>query len=76
MKSTIDQNIDIGYLKITSIKNAGVLQIGTSGIVKPKKGVFPVGPTSPLFLGAPAPHVPLRRDSSSGAGQNISIRNE
>jgi hypothetical protein len=71
VKSVINQSFDIRYLKITRMTNGAVLQIGTSGIVKrvSKKGVFPEGPTQPLFIGAPGPQVPLR-----GRGHSCTIR--
>lgn len=66
MKSIIDQNFDISYLKITSMTDAAVLQIGTFGKRVSKKGVFPEEPTPPLFIGVPGPAVPLRGGGHSG----------
>jgi spore germination protein PB len=68
MNFYVQQSISIQYLKINSVTNSSVLQIGSSGIIKPTTYLYNTGGytgaapqiQSPIPITAPAqPFVPL-----------------
>ncbi|WP_019121491.1 spore germination protein GerPB [Brevibacillus massiliensis] len=63
MNFYINQNISIHTLKIDSISNSSVCQIGSAGIIKPLSQLFNTGgftkPAPPVIPPQAIPYVPL-----------------
>lgn len=66
MNFYIQQSIQINFIKIESISNSSVLQIGSAGIIKPASYLYNTGGFTQPAPQAVSPATPSSQASTSG----------